>query len=353
MVVIPHLQILESAIENGIKYLQSITDIRGGVPNHSPGDPIGAWTTCEVFSTICHVAPSRDTEWMLRLADYVLQTQLEEGSWPIVNKPPGTVASTAAGVLASLNILELKQSSYFRDRAIAAVNNAIKWVHQCQNKDWGWGMVKSNGEISRSRVYATLFALRTLSAYREYSVSDRDEELIKQGKLYLEARQNQDGGWGETSDSPSTIAITAGVLDTLFKLGVGCDSEQVTKGILFIANVSDDSPAMAVFEERIGGGVNPVIIHHNTPFTLLKMLLALKICDRRISVLTDWFISTQKRDGSWKLRCFSTGATYRASTWVTIEAIYVLSRIQYLLATDPDFLTQCFSLGSSSIVTTS
>ncbi len=340
--VIPSLQVLDNAIQNGLKYLRSVTDVKGGVPNHSLSDPSGAWTTCEVLSTIWRIAPSYDTEWILRLADYVLQAQLEDGSWPIVDRPLGTTASTAAGVLASLSAIELgRENSHLRDRAAIAVDKAIQWLYECQNKDLGWGMAKLAGEISKSRVYATLFALRALSAYRKHSVSNRTEELIEQGILYLEMSQNPDGGWGETLGSPSTVASTAGVLGTLSKLGVNHSSAQIIKGVSFITDTPDNSPAMAVFEEIICGEANSIVVHHNTPYTLLKMLLTLKICDRRVNLLTDWLVRTQLQDGNWKLRCYSTGVVRTASTWVTVETVYLLDRIRFLLVTDRDFLVKC------------
>lgn len=342
--VIPSLQVLDNAIQNGIKYLRSVTNIEGGLPNHSLGDPSGAWTTCEVLSTIWQVAPSFDTKWMLRLAGYVLQAQFEDGSWPIVDSPPGTTASTAAGVLAALSAIKLgRWNSHLHDCATAAVDKGIQWLCECQNKDLGWGMVKSPGEISKSRLSATSFALRALFANHTHPFFERTEELMRQGVVYLEMCHNPDGGWGEIPGSPSTVASTAKALDTLYKLGVGRDSGQIIKGISFIVNISDDSPALAVFEERIDEA-NSIIVHHNTPFDLLKILLTFKICDRRVKVLSDWFIRTQLHDGSWKLRCFSTGITRTASTWVTVEAVYILHKIRSLLITDPGFFVTCSSL---------
>ena len=346
LAAIPSLQVLDNAIENGIKYLRSVTNANGGMPNHSPGNPSGAWTTCEVLSIIWQIAPSFDTAWMLRLADYVLHAQFEDGSWPIVDRSPGTTASTAAGILATLSMITLgleTRNFLLSDRATAAVDKAIQWLCGCQNKDFGWGMVKSSGQISRSRLSATSFALRALSANPTHPFFQRAEEMVKKGLIYLEKCQNPDGGWGEMPGRPSMIATTAKALDTLYKLGVDRDSSQIIKGISFITNTPDNSPALALLEETIGEA-GSIIVHHNTPFGLLKVLLAFKVRDQRVKVLSDWFIKTQLPDGSWKLRCYPTGIVRPASIWPTAEAVYILNQIRSVLATDPGFLMSCSSL---------
>lgn len=325
---------LDNAIKRGIAYLKRVVNDDGGIPNHSPGEESGAWTTAEMLSTLWQLQPSFDSAWFDRLARYLLHdARLLDGSLPTVHEPPGSIPATAAGIQALLCIDEFPWlDSPSHKKVLTALEEAVQWLILCRNKRWGWGWDRTNSLTTARPLSLTVFALRALIDYYAKTRSGPIGEFLWDGVRYLETCQNHSGGWGLKPGSPSVVGNTGRILKILVSLGVDRKSEQIVKGIGWLERAAQERGAMDVIEEYvdIGDGPASIDIHHNTPFTLLTTLLALRPGSSTILKLTDWFVETQLSDGSWRLRSPSSGKEYAASTWVTVEAISALQKVRAL-----------------------
>ncbi|MHB9132471.1 MAG: prenyltransferase/squalene oxidase repeat-containing protein [Armatimonadota bacterium] len=98
-----------------------------------------------------------------------------------------------------------------------ALDTAVATLLEMRTSDGYW-----EGQLSSS-------ALSTATALSALAVADlaEDEELIRDGIAWLAQTQNADGGWGDTTDSPSNLATTLLVVSSLRLCGHQ-ENDQVT-----------------------------------------------------------------------------------------------------------------------------
>jgi squalene-hopene/tetraprenyl-beta-curcumene cyclase len=100
-------------------------------------------------------------------------------------------------------------SSEFGDRLVNAINAVRDRLLQSRNPDGFW-----DGRLSSSAL-STATALSALSLARDPS----DAARIALGIAWLAGSQNADGGWGDTTDSPSNLATTLLAIAALTLVG--------------------------------------------------------------------------------------------------------------------------------------
>ena len=94
--------------------------------------------------------------------------------------------------------------------------------------------------------YLSSSALSTATAISALSVTadPQDRDLVGQGLEWLSDHQNPDGGWGDTTDSPSNLSTTLLALAAFALSGAAADlSNAVESARAFIQRSAGDTPA--------------------------------------------------------------------------------------------------------------
>ena len=140
---------------------------------------------------------------MTLLVNDALSRQNRDGGWGS-DKNCGSNTSDTAFALHALSIAGCSNQQ--------AVANAIAYLKSLQNPDGGWGSEDKGGMVRETST--------VLAAFSKYRAAYPIEDTIARGTMWLIARQNFDGGFG---NSPSTVYDTATAAPVLRELNVSTD----------------------------------------------------------------------------------------------------------------------------------
>ncbi|MGH7230980.1 MAG: squalene--hopene cyclase, partial [Nitrospiraceae bacterium] len=131
------------------------------------------------------------------------------------------------------------------DRRHPAVRSALDFIRREQESDGSW-----YGRWGVNYIYGTWSVLAGLKSIGE----DMSSESVRRAVMWLESKQNPDGGWGELCLSyadqaeaacgESTPSQTAWALLALMSAGV-CDSLSVVRGINYLLRHQRDDGSWA------------------------------------------------------------------------------------------------------------
>lgn len=149
--------------------------------------------TAHVLMVLFKLGFGKNSSSILRAIEYLKNKQLKDGSWHGrwgVNYIYGT--SKVLQAMETLSKRDMQNWSFYTN-----IENAIRWLKSCQNKDGGWGESCRSYEIGKycglgeSTASQTAWAILGL-----LSVEDISEE-VKKGMDYLLNTQYEDGSWYE------------------------------------------------------------------------------------------------------------------------------------------------------------
>jgi len=146
------------------------------------------------------------------LINEIIACQNNDGSWGSENTYTGNALDTALALKALTVALQAGQAGSERQQVIGA---AIQYLKTAQRQDGGWG-----SDDKGSSIQATGNVISILNRYQQSAPSYQLGDSITRGTAWLVARQNPDGGFG---NSPSTIYDTAVAAMTLQELNASTD----------------------------------------------------------------------------------------------------------------------------------
>lgn len=112
-----------------------------------------------------------------------------------------------------------------REKYNKRIDAGIEWlINSFSEKAGGWNCLND----ATFRLYSTCIALKTLKLFKSES------NQFRTGLQTVKRAQNPDGGWGDIFHSSSTLVHTAIAINTLIDLGMGANTSQIKKGVIFI-----------------------------------------------------------------------------------------------------------------------
>jgi len=215
--------------------------------------------TTAVLGALSRITPRDDPELGRRLEEarerglrWLLSMQNDDGGWAAFDRNCDREALRWVPFADHNAMLDLscpditgRALELFGDlgfpRDHPAVTRAIRYLHETQEPDGSW-----YGRWGCNYVYGTWLALSGLARY------EPDSRVVREGARWLEAHQNEDGGWGETLASyedpslrgqgRSTAAQTAWALLGLLAAGRG-DRPPVRRGIDYLVRTEEEEGA--------------------------------------------------------------------------------------------------------------
>jgi len=203
-------------------------------------------------------------------------SQTQNGGWSFISNVP----SVANAESTSWSLMALYQVIKVSDPAI---QKGLEWLKKnliVDTKCSGWGPTKDSG----IRTYTTCIVLQ---AGCKLNVLDQYE--FKSAYNSLKRWQNKDGGWGETPDSPSTLAHTAHATITLLDLGFKESSSTIQDAIKWILTTLEAKTfenehqmgysEMFYFNYPDGENINTqrvTYLHLPMPYAMLALIKAKK-----------------------------------------------------------------------------
>src|SRR5688572_19613508 len=88
---------LRNPIEKAVNAIVSLQNDDGGIPAILHGKPSGTWTTSSCLESfiLCRYTPVYTWPACIRMVNFLLSMQLQDGSWPLVISNRGSLMSTA------------------------------------------------------------------------------------------------------------------------------------------------------------------------------------------------------------------------------------------------------------------
>lgn len=246
---------------------RQILDVKGDWAATRPSVPPGGWAfqyrndyypdvddTAVVAMALHRVDAARYAEPIARAAEWVVGMQSQNGGWgafdaenehyylnhipfadhgALLDPPTADVSARCIGFLC--------QIGYGRDHP--AVARGLAFLRKEQEESGAWF-----GRWGTNYIYGTWSALAAFNAAGE----DPSAPHIRKAVAWLQAKQNPDGGWGETGDSyyperiersferRSTASQTAWALLALMAAGE-VDSEAVRRGVEYLLRAKRES----------------------------------------------------------------------------------------------------------------
>jgi squalene cyclase len=182
-------------------------------------------TTAEVLSAVVETRAFNEHHPFKKTIEYLLNSQLPDGSWSDPNDENPWDVSSTAWVIWSLTRLN-------DPSAKAACSNAVQWLSSLSLPSGGF---PTNARQSVANTYATAYGLRALSA------DDRWMPITKSCINYLGVTQNSDGGWGLYAGDDSDPTLTAYSLHGLIDSGIGSADNIVARGVRYLLSSKNDN----------------------------------------------------------------------------------------------------------------
>jgi len=189
------------------------TDLSGGVPDAD--DTAGALIAMSQLADSPDPAVSRAAEDGLR---WLLDLQNRDGGLPTFCRGWGRLPfdrscpDLTAHAVAAMQMWLDASPPKLRARLRTGMRRALRYLGRTQNRDGSWTPLWFGNEHAahaENRTYGTarvLLALRRLDAPADAA---RLTVMREAAARWLQANQNDDGGWGGVKDTPSSIEETA------------------------------------------------------------------------------------------------------------------------------------------------
>jgi squalene-hopene/tetraprenyl-beta-curcumene cyclase len=189
------------------------TDLSGGVPDAD--DTAGALIALRHLTGSSDSAASHAAEHGLR---WLLDLQNRDGGlptfcrgWgklPFDRSCPDLTAHAVAAMRAWFDACPPK----LRARLRVGMKRALRYLERMQNRDGSWTPLWFGNEHavhSENRTYGTAKAVLALSRLDAAADATRLAVMLDAAARWLQANQNDDGGWGGVKGTPSSIEETA------------------------------------------------------------------------------------------------------------------------------------------------
>ncbi|MEM7015188.1 MAG: prenyltransferase/squalene oxidase repeat-containing protein, partial [Verrucomicrobiota bacterium] len=190
------------------------TDLPGGVPDAD--DTPGALLALHLIDPQQSAAAERGVTWLLDLqnGDGGIPTFCRGwGAQPFDRSSPDLTAHT----LRAWRIWQPAMPCEVQSRIDTATSRALDYLRMTQARDGSWTPLwfgNQHIEMENNRAYGTAMVLRALEALNQrHPLLARS--MHERGSAWLEAQQNEDGGFGGELGAPSSIEETALAIDAL------------------------------------------------------------------------------------------------------------------------------------------
>ncbi len=308
----------------GIAYLLAAQNADGGIAATRPGDPSGCWTSANALEVIlgCRRLPLSRYSAALRLYNFLLDTQLPDGSWPLVVDRTVGSTMTTGNCLTALAIAQqlLLTDPVVSPRHVQSTDRAVKWLLATQNTDGGWGYEPATTP-NASTVMATCYAVAGLSTANAHDAI----RTFRTALDFVQAIRNPDGGWGITKGAPSNASNTARCLTTLAKHGRESARVVLAPGMKYLDRTRGNW--LIDLEGYVSkGAAGQVVFHGNTISEVIRAYLFVAPMSPALARLVDWLLNGQHANGSWAL-ADEQKHDPTIWTWSTAEAVEVLCMV--------------------------
>lgn len=248
----------------------------------------------------------RDSIEMENSANFLLQGQRGDGSWPIVTNL--SVWNT------TLSLRTLAEAGF--DRSDRRVDQAVRWLErQCRERrdvftggmahGWTWTHL-DGGLVDADDTANAILALADFAALPPAGGSTAT--WMMESVTWLKSLQNADGGWptfskgsGSLAFDRSSVDITSNVAEVFARVPGASGSNEVSRGLSYIyqAQGQDGSWDPLWFGNEFAG------LRTNSFYGTYKALGFLSAAGRGDSARVDrglaWIVKRQNRDGGWGL----------------------------------------------------
>ena len=226
---------------------------------------------------------------------------LRGGGWAYVTNV-NDIPTTESTCWTLLSLLKINNDLVKVKRSVM---RGIQWIlanHQHGNgDDAGWGSTK----FDPSRIYPTTLALRVLKE-SDCTNNPQYQEALAWIK---NARNLNDGGWGEIKGAPSTHLHTAHTIITLLECGLSLESEIIQKAVDRLLDCFDEKNLWNDF--NIGGLVELMDVraptdsprrityyHFTTPWVLTALIKSGRLQHTAVFKAVNWLLESW-RGGYW------------------------------------------------------
>lgn len=116
-----------------------------------------------------------------------------------------------------------------------AFTNALAYLARQQRSDGSWLPLWFGNQHAPDDENPTYGTARVLAAYRDLGLMDN--EPARRGVAWLLSAQNEDGGWGGTKNTPSSLEETALAVEILLDAGLpGNASDAIQRGLAHLVD---------------------------------------------------------------------------------------------------------------------
>jgi Squalene-hopene cyclase C-terminal domain/Prenyltransferase and squalene oxidase repeat len=216
-----------------------------------------------------------------------------------------------------------------------SIQDGKAWLIANQNEDGGWGPRKNLS----SRIYTTFLACRCLDILESKGAREHPPYVRGAIKWILDG-QNEDGGWGEIAGQKSSVVHTAYALIALHHLGMEASTNHIRAAVRYLYKQWD---AKRMWESKLTTERYEIpsaqkdnrtwarvsIEYFPTPWAVLALLTAGEsACDERIFSSIRWLLKTQNQDGSWSIENVRNNRL-----WAVHDALLALNTFVKTIAT--------------------
>lgn len=168
------------------------------------------------FSRYDEIVGAEYAETLVRLADWLVDQQTDDGYWPLDHNEAPVDQGEAMTTGAALNALAAAQRHHANTAYTLAIQQGAAWLRT----------------MTPQTTQDLVFAVIGLKA----SGAANDDPDVTRLVAALKAQRNGDGGWGETTGLSSNGYATGQVLYAYQLAGVDLAEDSFTQGVLWLLN---------------------------------------------------------------------------------------------------------------------
>lgn len=213
------LEIINTNIDSLTSSLKNYQLEDGGFRGYHLYDKTsGIWTTSEILHILIKSNPRlSDKEWIVKAAEYLVNSQNKDGGWGFRNGGKSIIDITAWTCLA-LHHFDKKDEIL---RGVDFILRARQNIDISTDKG-GWGFTNYEPD----RIYSTWIAINCLSkilnSHQEWfdlEIKNEIHTAISEAQNWILKSKNESGGWGPNGDENTTLVSSAIALIGLFSHG--------------------------------------------------------------------------------------------------------------------------------------